>query len=57
MCSFDIINIYTDIPKSEVINTIEDMIQNDPEITKTNQKEIINILRAVTEQNYFQFKQ
>jgi hypothetical protein len=28
-----------------------------PEITKTNQKEIINILKTVMEQNYLQFYQ
>jgi hypothetical protein len=33
------------------------MIRNYPEIIKINQKEIINILKAVMEQNYFQFDQ
>jgi hypothetical protein len=33
------------------------MIENDSEIIKTNQKEVINILKAVMEQNYFQFDQ
>jgi hypothetical protein len=35
----------------------ENMTQNDPEDIKTNQKEIINILKAVMEQNYSQFDQ
>jgi hypothetical protein len=46
--------MYTTISKAEVINIIE---MNDPEITETNQKEIINILKALIEQNYFQFNQ
>jgi hypothetical protein len=33
------------------------MRENDPEIVTTNQKEIINILKAVMEQNYIQFDQ
>jgi hypothetical protein len=41
MCSFDIENI--NIPKLEVISIIESIIENDPDITKTNQNEIINI--------------
>jgi hypothetical protein len=35
--------MYTNSSKSEVINRIENMIGNGPKITKTNQKEIINI--------------
>jgi hypothetical protein len=48
MCSFDIEHMYTNISKADVINIIE----NSPDTTKTNQKEIINILRTVLEQNY-----
>jgi hypothetical protein len=33
------------------------MIGNDPEIIKTNEKGIINILKAAVEENYFQFDQ
>lgn len=57
MCSFDIENMCTSIPKIEIINIIENTIENGPEIIKTNQKGKRNILRTVTEQNYFQFDQ
>jgi hypothetical protein len=57
MCSFDIENMYTNIPKLEVINIIENITENHTDITKTNQKETINILKTVMEQNYFQFNQ
>jgi hypothetical protein len=52
MCSFD---MYTNIPKLEIVNIIENIKYL--EIIKTNQKEIINILKTVMEQNYFQFDQ
>jgi hypothetical protein len=57
MCSFHIENMHNNIPNLEVINIKENIIQNNPEIVKTNQKEKINILKTVMEQNYFQFDQ
>jgi hypothetical protein len=45
ICSFDIKNIYTNIPKSEVI----DLIENPLEIIKTSLKEIINSLKTEME--------
>jgi hypothetical protein len=51
LCSFDIENMYTNIPKAEVINIINNIIQNS-QGTETNvHKEII------MKQNYFQFNQ
>jgi hypothetical protein len=47
ICSFDVDNMYTNIAKLEFISIIENIIENDPEITKSNQKEIINILKSV----------
>jgi hypothetical protein len=41
---FDIQNMYTNILKLEAINIIKNIIRNDPEITKPEQEEIINIL-------------
>jgi hypothetical protein len=32
-------------------------LKTTPEIVETNQKEILNISKTVTEQNYFQFDQ
>jgi hypothetical protein len=56
MCSFDIENMYTNIPKSYVIN-INNILKTISEIVKTNQKEIMHILKTVMEQNYFKFEQ
>jgi hypothetical protein len=46
--------MYNNIPKLEVINRKHN---NHPDITKTNQKDIIHLLKSVMEQNYFQFNQ
>jgi hypothetical protein len=56
LCSFDIENMFTNIPKIGIINTINTILENLG--TETNiQKEIIHILRTMIEQNYFQFDQ
>jgi hypothetical protein len=34
--------MYTNISKLEVINIIENILENDPEVTKTDQEEIIS---------------
>jgi hypothetical protein len=49
--------MYTNIPKLEVINIIEHIMENCSEITQTDKEEIINILESLMEQNYFQFNQ
>jgi hypothetical protein len=45
MCSFDIKNMYTNMLKADVLNIIE----NGPEAI--NQKEMLNILRIISDQN------
>lgn len=52
MCSFNVENMYTKIPKSGFINII-----TNPEIEKINQKQILYTLKTGTEQNYSQFDQ
>jgi hypothetical protein len=47
----------TNIPKLEVLNIIKNILQNDPETKKADQEEIINILKSMMEQNYFQVNQ
>jgi hypothetical protein len=54
ICSFDIQNMYTNIPKLEIMNIITDIMENNPDITKTTQEEITNIPKSIMEQNYFQ---
>jgi hypothetical protein len=42
ICPFDIENMYTNIPKVEVLNIIENIMESDPEIKEAEQEEIIN---------------
>jgi hypothetical protein len=46
--------MYTDTPKSKVINISENVTDNSLEIKKNNQNEITDILKMEVEQNYFQ---
>jgi hypothetical protein len=57
LCSFDITNMYINIPKNEVINIIKDILENNNEIGTNTQKEAIHILGTILEQNYFQIEQ
>jgi hypothetical protein len=57
LCSFDITNMYTNIPKIGVINIIKKILQNNNKIEKNIQKETVHILETIIEQNYFQFDQ
>jgi hypothetical protein len=52
-CSFYSENTYAYIPKSDVVNVLE----NNTGVKKTTQNEIIHILKMILEQNYFQFDQ
>jgi hypothetical protein len=52
LCSFDVENIYTNIPKDDIINIISNTINNDQDISKDNQYQIIQILKSILEQNY-----
>jgi hypothetical protein len=53
LCSFDIENMYTNIPKNDIINIVNTILENLG--TENIQKEIIQILGIVIEQHYFQF--
>jgi hypothetical protein len=56
ICSFDIENVYTNIPRKDIINTNNNILENNIEIEAT-QKKIIYILRIIIKQSYFQFDQ
>lgn len=53
MCSFDIQNMYINIPKSNVISIINNTLRTISEIVETNQTGIIHILKTMTEHKYF----
>jgi hypothetical protein len=45
MCSSDTENMCTNIPKSDVINIINNILKTNPEIVETKQKEIMHMLK------------
>jgi hypothetical protein len=51
MCLFDIENMYTNIPRKEVINIIDNILGNNIEIETSTPKEIIIIIGAIMKQN------
>jgi hypothetical protein len=52
ICSFDIENMYTDIPKINTVNIICNLLGGNPEINMNIRKEILHMLQIVMEQNY-----
>jgi hypothetical protein len=57
ICSFDIENMYTNIPRKEVINITNNILENNVEIEASTREEIIFIMGIIMKQNYFQFDQ
>jgi hypothetical protein len=53
LCSFDIVNVYTNIPKNDIITITKNILQN-YDINIDTQKEIIQLMNTLLEQNYFQ---
>ena len=54
LASFDITNLYTNVPIKETIQTLEQLLRqnNTPE---THIQEIITLTKLITEQNYFTY--
>jgi hypothetical protein len=57
ICLFDIENMYRNIPKKEIINITNNVLENNIEIEVSTPKEIIQIMRIIMRQNCFQFDQ
>jgi hypothetical protein len=57
ICSFDIENMYTNIPKREIINISNNILENNTLLHLNIWNKIIYILKTILEQNYFQFDQ
>jgi hypothetical protein len=49
--------MYTNIPIVEIINIVNSITENNHEIDRKAQKEIMHMLGTVLEQNYFQVDQ
>jgi hypothetical protein len=54
LASFDISNMYTNIPKDELVRIIDEMCDKQ-NIEHTIKTEIINIVKLIIAQNYFKF--
>jgi hypothetical protein len=54
LCSFDIQNIHTNIPVSDLLNTIRDIITRNNITTKGECTEILNLLELIIDHNYIQ---
>ena len=57
LCSFNIENMYTNIPKNDIKNITKNILQHNYNTNINAQKEIMYILNIVLEQNYFQYEQ
>jgi hypothetical protein len=55
MCSFDIENMYTNIPRNSLINIVKNILQHNYEIEEKTKVIIIHILKSILDQNYSQF--
>jgi hypothetical protein len=54
LCSFDIVNMYTNIPKNDKIIITKNILQNYDTNIDT-QKEILQLMNTILEQNYIQY--
>jgi hypothetical protein len=54
MCSFDIKNMYTNIPLDELINIIHTTLTHN-NIPNDHKNEIITLVKVILRQNYFQY--
>lgn len=55
MASFDITNLYTNVPVDETISLVKNNLENYSDLTKGAIEELVMLLRTVLQQNYFQF--
>jgi hypothetical protein len=56
LCSFDIENMYTNIPTLELKNIIKNIIDQNHNMSNAENDKLLNLLNLILEQNYFQFK-
>jgi hypothetical protein len=48
LCSFDIANIYTNIPKTDTSNIINNILRNNHETNDNTREEIMHMVHLVT---------
>jgi hypothetical protein len=57
ICSFDIENMYTNIPKIDTINIINSILEGNKETNRSTQKEIVYLLQTVWNRIILNFTQ
>jgi hypothetical protein len=55
LCSFDVENMYTNIPVNEIKNIISEILNNDNETPITEKQGLGTLLNNILEHNYMQF--
>jgi hypothetical protein len=55
LCSFDIVNMYTNIPTTEIKNTVKEMLETNHQVPQEYKNELLNLTNCILEQNYIQF--
>lgn len=56
LVSFDIVNLYTNVPVPETIAILHKNLQKNSKLSKNAIDELINLTRIVLKQNYFRFQ-
>jgi hypothetical protein len=57
LCSFDITNLYSNIPIQELIQIINTKLQNNDNITIQQKQETLLLVNTILNQNYIHYKQ
>jgi hypothetical protein len=55
LASFDIVNLYTNVPVDETIHILEENLKKNSTLPEIAIDELINVTRTILKQNYFQF--
>lgn len=55
LASFDIVNLYTNVPINDVLEIVKTHLYNNPTLLIESANEILSLLKEVLKQNYFTF--
>lgn len=55
LASFDIVNLFTNVPINETLDILRDNLSKNPSLPKESQKELLKLTETTLKQNYFVF--
>jgi hypothetical protein len=55
LCSFDIVNMYTNIPTTELTTIIKEILKTNYQISEEYKNELLSLTNCILELNYIQF--